>query len=87
MHIDIVAIGNSQGIRLPKAILAQCGFDQKVALTVEDKKIILSRATVEENGPARSGWAEAFRAMNADAKTDESWPHISNMWDEEEWEW
>ncbi|NCQ28242.1 MAG: AbrB/MazE/SpoVT family DNA-binding domain-containing protein, partial [Armatimonadetes bacterium] len=41
MHVNVVPIGNSRGIRLPKRILDQCQITDAVSLEVEDRKIIL----------------------------------------------
>jgi antitoxin MazE len=83
MKIDIVPIGNSRGIRLPKAVIEQCGFGDAVDLVVEAGRVILSPAATP-----RAGWAEAFAAMAGagdDAPLmDEEAP---NLWDEVEWRW
>ena len=42
MIIDIIKIGNSQGIRLPKTILEQCHIDSKVDLEIKDNRIIIN---------------------------------------------
>ena len=34
MEMDIIKIGNSKGIRIPHAVLRQCGIDSKVELVV-----------------------------------------------------
>ncbi|GAH76797.1 unnamed protein product, partial [marine sediment metagenome] len=41
MLINIVPIGNSKGIRIPKAILDQCDIENEVDLEVENGKIII----------------------------------------------
>ena len=41
MEINIVKIGNSQGIRIPKAILKQVGLDKKARLVVENGTLII----------------------------------------------
>ncbi len=55
MLIKIVQIGNSQGIRIPKAIIEQCELGDEVEAIIEDKKIILS-----SKKKVRDGWAELF---------------------------
>lgn len=57
MKVQIIRIGNSQGIRIPKAILEQCHIGSTVKMTVENDKLILSRTKVRE------GWAESFQEM------------------------
>jgi antitoxin MazE len=55
MKVAIVRIGNSRGVRLPKAVLDQAGFDAAADLTVEDGRIVLTPVDAP-----RRGWAEAF---------------------------
>ncbi|MCX8094398.1 MAG: hypothetical protein N3E50_09585 [Candidatus Goldbacteria bacterium] len=43
MKLQVVEIGNSKGIRIPKAILKQVKFDKEVELDVAEGKIILKR--------------------------------------------
>jgi antitoxin MazE len=54
-----VRIGNSRGVRIPKAILQQCRIDTEVELQVEDGKILLAPV----KGRPRDGWDTAFRQM------------------------
>jgi antitoxin MazE len=58
MKLDIVRIGNSKGIRLPKALMEQCGFDRSVDVVVRDGTLHVKAAR-----RARQGWDERFRAM------------------------
>ena len=61
VHISIREIGNSQGIVIPKPVLAQLGLDGKtgVEMTIEDGALVLRRPA----SPARTGWAEAARSV------------------------
>ena len=59
MEVDIIKIGNSQGIRLPVAILKQCGIDSKVELEIKGNCIIIKPIKTP-----RQGWAEAFKIMH-----------------------
>lgn len=83
MKTDLVSIGNSRGIRIPKPIIEQCGFGSTVELRVEKDRLII---TPERR--AREGWAKAFRAAGP-AATDEvpldSLP--PNTFDRDEWKW
>ena len=84
MRARIVRIGNSQGIRLPKAVLDQSGLTDEVELEVEDGQIVLR---APEN--PRAGWEEAFMEMNArgdDVLLDGD-QIGSSSWDDEEWVW
>lgn len=83
MKLQIVQIGNSFGIRIPKALLKQCGFKGSVLVTVKDGKLILSAYY----GP-REGWEEVFKKMaefGDDRLLDSQ--EIESAFDKEEWEW
>ena len=82
MRTRLVRIGNSRGVRLPKAIIAQAGLTEEVELGVRDGAVIIARAS-----SARSGWADAAKQMgkrNDDLLLDSP---VATLFDEEEWEW
>ena len=68
VHVSIRQIGNSQGVVIPKPVLAQLGLDAKagVEMTIKDGALVLRRPA----SPARTGWAEAARRI-AEAGDDE----------------
>ena len=57
VHVSIRRIGNSQGVVIPKPVLAQLGLDSVVGaeMTIEDSALVLRRPA----SPPRAGWAEA----------------------------
>jgi antitoxin MazE len=59
MQLNIVQIGNSKGIRIPKAILEQCQIEDQVDLEVENGRIILE----PKKKTPREGWGKAFKDM------------------------
>ena len=61
MLLSVVQIGNSKGIRIPKAILEQCGIGKELDLQIESGRIVLKPCT----DTPRDGWADAFRRMAA----------------------
>ena len=81
MKASIIQIGNSQGLRIPKPILKQCGFNGEVELEVHDKELIIKSAT-----RSRQNLEIAFKAM-AGNEDDQLIEFAQNQWDEEEWEW
>jgi antitoxin MazE len=84
MKTRIVAIGNSQGIRIPKPLLEQTGLAGEVEISVEDGALLIRPAQ-----RPRAGWAAAFQEMarrGDDALLDDAAPSLS-AWDESEWEW
>jgi antitoxin MazE len=59
MQLDIIKIGNSKGIRLPLAVLKQCGIDSRVELEIKDNCIIIKPVL-----SPRQGWSDAFELMH-----------------------
>lgn len=84
MRGQIVKIGNSQGIRLPKVLLEQAGLSGEVELQAKDDQIIIRPLR-----QPRQGWDEAFRAMarNGDDSLLDADAASLTQWDESEWEW
>lgn len=83
MKVPVVKIGNSQGVRIPKPILQQCGFEGEVELEVRGKTLIIAPAR-----KLRQGWEEAFKAMAAAGDDELLWPDdMANEFDAEEWQW
>lgn len=60
MEIQIISIGNSKGIRLPKTILEKYNFDDKLELEMKDDCVVLKPVKTP-----RLGWDEAFKTMNS----------------------
>ena len=83
MKVELVRIGNSRGIRIPKPILRQCGFQDTVELRVETDRLVIT-----PGHPPREGWEEAFRAAGP-STNDELLLHElpGNEFDQEEWRW
>jgi antitoxin MazE len=81
MKASIIKIGNSQGLRIPKLILEQCGFTHEVELEVHDRELIIKPV-----GHPRQNWDKAFSAMarNGDDRLIEI---PASRWDRDEWEW
>lgn len=84
MKTHVVRIGNSRGIRLPKAILTQCKLEDAVELEVEDNRLVIRPATA-----SRAGWGEAFAAMakRGDDKLLDRDTLKPTDWDKREWRW
>lgn len=85
MKTQVIKIGNSRGIRIPKSILEQSGLGNEVDIEVREDELII-RPT---NKP-RKDWSETFRLMSErkdDSLFDISNSSIQNRWDKEEWEW
>ena len=65
MKTTIRQIGNSQGIVIPKPLLAQIGLEGEAEMTIEGDALVLRKPSK----PVRSGWAEASKQL-ADANDD-----------------
>jgi antitoxin MazE len=61
MHVTIRPFGNSQGIVIPKPVLAQLGLEKEADLSVENGAIVIRKPA----RPARAGWAEAAQSIAA----------------------
>jgi len=59
MRTTIRRMGNSQGVLIPKPVLAQLGLENEVEMEVENDAIVLRRPRHK----AREGWAEASKAV------------------------
>lgn len=85
MKTKIIQIGNSQGIRIPKALLEQSGINGEVKLEVLRGQIIIRPLR-----KARQGWAEACRVMaerGDDKLLDKDTLAYQSSWDKTEWVW
>lgn len=87
MQTTIVPIGNSRGIRIPKAMLEQCGFNGRVEMEVKGQSLIISKPKRKP----REGWAEQLAAIPTLAK-EAYQDHLPDFfgdeeWIEEEWVW
>jgi antitoxin MazE len=79
MKIAIRRMGNSQGVLIPKPLLAQAGLEHEAEMVIEKGCIVLRRPKEK----AREGWAEASRKI-AEAGDDKLvWPEFRNETDAE----
>lgn len=84
MKTNIVRIGNSKGIRLPKSVIEQCHLKDTVEIEVEGNTLIIHSV----HAP-RSGWGKAFSEMaqNKDDKLLDEDASLATEWDKSEWRW
>lgn len=83
MKAELIRIGDSQGIRIPKPIIEQCGFVGVVDISVEGNALV-----VRSMRKVRNGWEERFGVMSATGDDqlldgDSATPE----WDDTEWQW
>lgn len=79
MDAKIVAIGNSKGVRIPKALLRQSGLDpsRPVQLKVSNRSVV-----IEQAAHPRAGWEESFRKRRS-RKAENLWGDLplAENWD------
>jgi antitoxin MazE len=62
MKVAIRKIGNSQGVVLPKPVLARAGLENEAELTIEGGAVVLRKP----KRPVRVGWAAAAETLTGD---------------------
>jgi len=82
MKLQIIQIGNSFGIRIPKTLLKQCGFKDSIIVKLENNTLIL----IPGNEPRRV-WDNAFKEMAyvGDDKVLDA--YVQSSFEADEWEW
>ncbi len=83
MKAELIKIGNSQGIRIPKPLIEQCGLEKSVTIEVRNDSLVISAMR-----KPREGWDNAFQRMhdNEDDKLIDG-DMIINQFDQTEWVW
>lgn len=72
MKAKLVKIGNSMGIRLPKVVLQECGFQSDIDMVVQNKSLIVTAPADD-----RTAWHELFQEGM----------RLKPIKDKGEWEW
>ena len=83
MILNLIKVGNSRGIRLPKVLIEECHLGDKVQVDIRHGIIEVRRLK-----KPRDRWAESFKKMrkHKDDKMIGTGQSLSG-WDEKEWEW
>ncbi len=80
---QLVKIGNSQGVRIPKVMLEQLDFSDGIELLILDKQLIVRSKRIP-----RQGWAEQYKLMHKLGEDVLLDPEIiETTWEKEEWQW
>jgi antitoxin MazE len=83
MRTELVRIGNSRGVRIPKPLIQQCGLGKTVEVRVENDSLVISPAR-----RPRQGWEEAFRAAGPAVQNELLLETAEpNEFDRKEWQW
>ena len=81
MHIKVISIGTSKGIRIPKYLLDKYEFINEVDAEDTGHGILL-----KSTKKPRAGWKAAFEKI-AGTVDDNLIPMPSSEWDKDEWKW
>jgi antitoxin MazE len=77
MHTTLIKVGNSQGVRLPKAVIEQAGLERDLDLVVEDGAVVIRPAK-----KIRDGWEIAAAKCRAEGDDIlEDWDSTANDFD------
>ena len=84
LKTQIVKIGNSRGIRIPKAMLDQLSLEGDLDIAINGDSLVVRPAH-----QPRAGWAEAARKMHetGDDVLLDGDELILTAVEDEEWEW
>lgn len=82
MKTNLVAIGNSRGIRIPKSVIEQTGLKDEVEIDVRGSELVIRSAR-----KPREGWDELCRELAARGEDKLLDAETPTVWDETEWTW
>ena len=81
MKAQIIRIGNSQGIRIPKTLLEDGKISGEVELEIHEEGILIRSLQ-----KPRATWESEFRAV-ADADDDQPLAETPTAFEKKEWQW
>jgi len=81
MRAQIVRIGNSQGIRIPKILLEESGISGEVEVQLAAEGLLIRPVS-----RPRAGWDSAFAAF-AEMDDDQALSAAYSRFDEKGWQW
>ena len=79
---QVIKIGNSRGIRIPKLMIEQVGLGPEVEIVVQKGQLIIRPINLPRNG-----WDEMFEAMAHEGDDQLLDAPVPTKWDATEWEW
>jgi antitoxin MazE len=82
MKAQIIQIGNSQGIRIPKALLEQSRISAEVDIELHEDGLLIRNMQ-----KPRAGWNEAFRAMAENEDDEMAGGQALTEFEKKEWQW
>jgi antitoxin MazE len=78
MRTTLRKVGNSQGVLIPSALLAECQLQGAVDMTVEAGKLVITPVR-----SPREGWFAGYQAEH----DEDAWEGLALDADCGEWEW
>lgn len=81
MKAQIIRIGNSQGIRIPKTMIEDGKLSGEVELELHADGILIRSLQ-----KPRANWDAAFKTV-ADTDDDQHTPDTSTEFEKKEWQW
>lgn len=82
MKTQIIKIGNSKGIRIPKPILEQSNLDGEVEIEVTEEGLL-----IKSSAKPRASWKQAFQEMSEDDADEMLLEDEANKFEKENWQW
>ncbi len=82
MKSQIIQIGNSQGIRIPKVLLEDSRITSEVELELHPDGILIRNAQ-----KPRAGWDVAFKMMAENEDDELAGGDASTVFEKKEWQW
>lgn len=82
MKTQIIQIGNSQGIRIPKMMLQDSGIKGLVDLELHPDGILIRNAE-----KPRAGWDEAFKLMAENDDDEKALDEAPTSFEKKGWQW
>jgi len=80
----LVRIGNSRGVRIPKAFIEQAGLCDEIEMPARRGEV-----TLQSRRKRRAGWRKSIKAalQKHGQDVDEAFLGLPNYFDEKEWTW
>lgn len=82
MKAQIIRIGNSQGIRIPKAMIEDGRLSGEVELELHEEGILIRSLK-----KPRANWDAAFRAISSERDDDQQLGESTTEFEKKEWQW
>lgn len=84
----IIPIGNSRGIRIPKALLEQAQLTEEVELRAERGRLVVKSSYRPKKARlSRRGWQDAAKRMHQSGDDRMLEAMTPTRFDEQEWKW